>query len=133
MGFTIGISNLFLYCYFGKLATESFEKMADCLYDCNWYEVSIQLQKFLIIMIANIQKPIYYYGFRLAILNLETFTKVSDTYLDMIGFFCCQNQLNKTVINQFIPYMIRTVFSYYMMFKALAHDGYAIYGAQKIR
>lgn len=78
MAVLVGIANLFIYCYFGKMAIESYAKMADCLFECNWHELSPDLQKYLVIMIANAQKPTYYHGFELAVLNLETFTKVRD-------------------------------------------------------
>lgn len=37
-------------------------------------------------MIENIQRPLYYHGFGLAILDLETFTRVNDSieYFNMI-------------------------------------------------
>lgn len=75
-GVSIGISTLFIYCYFGKIATESFEKMADSLYDLNWQELPNDLQKYLVLMIADMQKPIYYYGFGYVRLDLRTFILV---------------------------------------------------------
>lgn len=77
IGFSAGISNLFVYCYFGKLATDSFQKMADYLYESNWHELPINLQKEFVVMILNTQKPLHYTGFGIAVLNLETFLKVS--------------------------------------------------------
>lgn len=71
--------NLFSRCYFGKMATESYENMADSLFKCNWYDLPTKLQKYIIIMIGNTQTPIYYHGFGLAVLNLLTFNKVSKT------------------------------------------------------
>ena len=67
---------LFLYCFFGKIAIENFEKMADCLYDVNWPELGVKWQKYIVIMIACSQKPRYYHGIGLAILKLETFSRV---------------------------------------------------------
>lgn len=32
---SIGVSNLYICCYFGKLATENFEQMAHPLYESN--------------------------------------------------------------------------------------------------
>lgn len=52
--------------------------MADCLYECNWLELSPELQKYLVIVIRNIQKPIYYHGFGVAVLNLVTFNAVRN-------------------------------------------------------
>lgn len=76
-----GVSVLFAYCYFGSMATESYEQMADCLYNCNWLGLSNELQKYFIIMMGNTQRPIYYSGFGIAVLNLETFTKVNKLFL----------------------------------------------------
>ena len=72
------MSNLFFYCYFGKLATESYEMMADCIYDMDWYELPNGLQKYFILMIANMQKLIYYDGSGVAKLELGTFLKVIE-------------------------------------------------------
>lgn len=68
---------LFLYCYYGKVASESCEKMADCLYGSNWRKLSIKLQKYVILMIADMQKPIYYHGFGFFNLDLKIFIAVS--------------------------------------------------------
>lgn len=57
----------FLYCYFGKSATDSY-----------WQKLPIELQKYLILMIANMQRPLYYHGFGIAVLDLETFIKVKE-------------------------------------------------------
>lgn len=76
LGIITSLCNLFVYCFFGKLATESFESMADCLYETNWPEQPIELQKNLILLIANMQKSLHYRGFEVANMELETFTKV---------------------------------------------------------
>lgn len=60
------------------MATSSYERMADSLYECNWFELPVQMQKCLMIMIMKTQKPIYYHGFRVAVLDLATFNKVSE-------------------------------------------------------
>lgn len=77
--FIIGVvtSVLFFYCYFGKIATESFQTMSDCLFEVNWQDVCVDLQKHYVLIIQNAQRPIFYHGFHLAILDLSTFTKVS--------------------------------------------------------
>lgn len=76
--FSVGLVNLLIYCYLGKSATESHGKMSDCIYyNIKWYKLSIELQKHFILMIKNMQKPIYYHGFGVIYLNLETFTKAS--------------------------------------------------------
>lgn len=69
-------STLFMFCYFGKLATESYEQMAHCLYKCNWHTFSVTQRKYIVTMIQNAQSPAFYHTMRVAILNLETFFKV---------------------------------------------------------
>lgn len=86
------LSNLFIYCYFGKLATESFEQMSDCLYyDFVWHNLPNKLQKYLVVMIANMQKPIFYRGFHFAVLNLNTFIQVrfKKAAKQLHGVFLC--------------------------------------------
>lgn len=75
--FLLGMTNLLIYCYLGKLANESYAQMPDCMFYMNWYELPAGLQKFFILMIGNMQKALYYRGFGFIVLNLETFTRVS--------------------------------------------------------
>lgn len=58
------------------MATESHLKMADCLYEYNWYELSIATQKHIRLMIANAQRPLYYRVFGVRPLNLGLFCNV---------------------------------------------------------
>lgn len=72
-----GLSTIFVYCLYGKIATQSFADMADCLYEFNWQTLPIGLQKYVILMMQNAQRPLHYHGSKLAVLNLETFCQVS--------------------------------------------------------
>lgn len=72
----LGISMMFVYCYFGELANSSFENMTNALYESNWLNLPIKLQKYYIVMIGNAQQSLYYHGFHITILNLNTFAKV---------------------------------------------------------
>lgn len=74
---SFGLTTLFVYCYFGKLATESHENMADCLYEMDWRKQPVKIQKYYILMIQNMQQPLHYHGFHVAVMNLRTFIKVS--------------------------------------------------------
>lgn len=74
--FLTGLSNLFVFCYFGKLATDSFSNMGDCLFEYDWQALPIDLQKYFPLMIQNAQRRILYHGFGILVLKLETFTKV---------------------------------------------------------
>lgn len=72
------MSGALFYCFFGRMATEQFSQMADCLFQSDWPNLPIQLQKYYILMIDNAQLPLCYHGFGMTIMNLETFTKVSN-------------------------------------------------------
>lgn len=75
---SIGVLILTLYCHHGKVATDSFGKMAYCLFDYNWYELPVEFQKYFIMMIGNAHRPVYYTGSGVSTLNMETCTKVSN-------------------------------------------------------
>lgn len=70
-----------MYCFFGKTATDSYTEMAVDLYNCDWHALPIDLQKYFILMISNLQRPLEYHGFRIAVLNLQTFNQVSKMYI----------------------------------------------------
>lgn len=77
LGSVLALLNLYLCCFFGKLASESYKEIAGSLYnDCNWYELPLDLQKYFIIMITDAQIPLHYNGYGIITLNLETFSKV---------------------------------------------------------
>lgn len=70
------ISTLFVYCYFGKLATDSFSDMSYRLFESNWQQLPLEMQKFFVLMIGNAQKTLHYHGLQIVRLDWETFTKV---------------------------------------------------------
>lgn len=86
-------SIMFVYCYYGEMATESFENIADALYESNWQNLSIQLQKYYILMIGNAQRPLYYHGFHVSILSLNTFAKVMQNCELFSTFHVHKNEL----------------------------------------
>lgn len=59
------------------MATTSYAEMADTVYGCDWIDLSPKLQKHLVLMIANAQRPLFYHGFNIAVLDLETLTTVT--------------------------------------------------------
>lgn len=50
--------------------------MPVCLYNLDWRKFPIKLQKYFILMIANMQKPLNYHGFGVVCLDLMTFIAV---------------------------------------------------------
>lgn len=77
-----GVVIMFPYCYFGKLASESFAKMSDSVYNnANWYELPIRLQKYIILMLSDMQKPLCYHGFGIIVADLNTYIRVCVVFL----------------------------------------------------
>lgn len=68
---------LLIYCYVAHKSSECFLKLATILYNSNWTQMPIDLQKLIIIMIIEAQKPILYGAYAFVNLNLETFIKVN--------------------------------------------------------
>lgn len=67
---------MYIYCYYGHVAAQSFAGYADCVYESKWYKMPIQHQKHIRFMIQNAHRPIFYDGLGMMFLNLETYTKV---------------------------------------------------------
>lgn len=87
MGTVTVLSNMFMCCYLGKLASDSYKQIADSIYQSNWYELIVDLQKFFIMMIANAHIPRQYHGYGLVTLNLEAFCKVGTNTIVFPLFF----------------------------------------------
>lgn len=68
--------NLVFYCYYGGRSTENFLKMSDLLFESKWHTLPTQFQKYYLLVIAGAQRPLFYHGFHIVNLNLETFQKV---------------------------------------------------------
>lgn len=79
--------NILLYCYFGKLATDSYAAMSKSMYESNWQNLPIGLQKYVVLIISNTQIPVFYDGFGIVILNLQTSTSVSYQFLGFLNEF----------------------------------------------
>lgn len=135
---SVALTDLFLYCYFAKLAAESYEKMSESLYNCNWPDLPNQLRRYFIIMIGNSQRPQCYAGFEFVVLNLDTFCSASifEYFRNLIRITLKYHSEHSTFqtygvleevfwsFSKFSDYfqMIRSTFTYYMMFKTLTHD-----------
>lgn len=78
---SVMMSNIFIYCYFGQLVTDSYEMMTDCVCNMDWYKQPNKTQKYFILMIANMQKPVYFHGFEITRLDLNTFVNVNNDHI----------------------------------------------------
>lgn len=69
--------NLFVYCYYGYLATDCYLKMVDLLFKSKWYDQHLEQQKIYGFMMQSAQRSYHYHGFGIMKLNLDTYVKVS--------------------------------------------------------
>lgn len=74
----------YLLCKFATLATEYIASLGDFAYNSNWYDYPPQLQKYMVLVIARSQEPIYFSGFSLVRCTLEVFGKV---WIKIVLFF----------------------------------------------
>lgn len=68
--------NIFLYCYFGQMASESFERFSNEYYAMPWFTLPSKHQKYFVLMIGNAQRTVYYDGSGIAKLNLNSLASV---------------------------------------------------------
>lgn len=102
------ICQLFFYCYFGAKATEAFEQMSDTLYESNWPNIPNKLQKYVVVMIIYMQRPITYHGFKIADLDLETFVIVRNCLIIFNSLF--------KIISNFINYFSVDKTNYFILY-----------------
>lgn len=96
IGVLVGIATLFLYCYFGALVIECYDEMPKCLFESNWQGLSVDLQKYFILMIGNANRPLHYHGFGFTTLDLKTFSSLIKAVVTYYMAF-------KTVASEWIP------------------------------
>lgn len=102
------------------MSIQSYVQMANGLNNCIWYKMPVNLQKYFILMIANAQRPVYYHGFKLIVLSLETFL---DVNISIYLHFYHKKMKKKNSCNLFFSFqMIRKVFTYYMLFKTITAE-----------
>lgn len=71
----VSCSNLYLYTYGGR-STIDILSYPDLLFESAWFTLPTEMQKLIVIIIANAQSPIHYHGFGVARLNLDKFCAV---------------------------------------------------------
>lgn len=76
MAVCVGTTTSYFYCFYGRLTIDSYARMADLLFESDWQKLPVNLQKYVTLMIADMQRPVYYHGFGILVLDLETFANV---------------------------------------------------------
>lgn len=102
----------YLLCYFASSAIDRISNIQRCVYDLNWYNFSPELQKFIILIMAQSQRRIYFDGLNLIRCTLATFWKVTFyliinqcTNWSLVGFFC----LTSPLWGFFSPFAARSI------------------------
>lgn len=73
----INPSWVFLHCFLGKLVTDRYDELSIHLFQSEWYNLPVDLQKYFILMIQNTQIPMEFDGLGIYVLDLEAFATVS--------------------------------------------------------
>lgn len=71
------------FCYFGTSASEHVS-ISDVIYDSNWYDQPIEIQKYIGLMIARSQEEVNFSGIGLVTCSLEVFGKVNCVLLSKL-------------------------------------------------
>lgn len=64
------------FCYFANLVTDRVSMLSDSVYDLNWFDQPMEMQKYIILMMARSQERVYFSGFGLISCSMEIFGKV---------------------------------------------------------
>lgn len=78
----------FLVCYMGERVTSSFASLETYAYGMEWYYSPPELQKYLVAMIAVIQRPIVMKGIFSLDYTHDTFKRVSRFKMRPIHYVC---------------------------------------------
>lgn len=70
------LAALFFICEFSQDVTSDFDAFSDELYYCDWYLLTDKMQRALLILLANAQKPIVISGYFDIQCTRDTFKKV---------------------------------------------------------
>lgn len=74
---TTNILWIYLHCYLGKSVTERYDALPDHLFHSRWYGLSMQMQKYFVLLLANTQEPLAFHGLGMFTLDMGAFSAVS--------------------------------------------------------
>lgn len=104
----------FPLCYFANKTTERVMSLGDAIYNSNWYEYPRGMAKYPILIIAQSQTPIYFFGYGLFRCTLEVYGRVSSKSFNKQAFIC--PYLKKNLFLQ----IVKTSYSYYMILRNIS-------------
>ncbi|XP_031636412.1 odorant receptor 67c-like isoform X2 [Contarinia nasturtii] len=68
-----------LMCYFASLATDKIASLGDVAYGSDWDKYPLSIRKYIILIIARSQEPVYFTGMNLVNCTLEVLGKLCKT------------------------------------------------------
>lgn len=80
-----GIIWPYLFCYFATRTTKRVLSIGDSVYDMNWYEFPVTLQKYITLIIARSQKEVHFTGFTMVRCTLAVFGQVRSYHWFIIA------------------------------------------------
>lgn len=72
-------AQIFILCFFGQLLRNSSEVIAEALYMTKWYEMGIEDQKNLLLLLLRFQKAVKIEAFGFGTISIYTFVQVNST------------------------------------------------------
>lgn len=75
------------FCHFGNSASDHVSDIGDIAYGLNWYEHPVEMQKYLILIIARSNECVEFSGFQLVACSMEMFGNVYNMQFNSIFYF----------------------------------------------
>lgn len=113
IGLIMSIGNIFIYCFVGSFTTDNFFRYAEISYESLWYQLPVNLQQYLRLIISNAQRPQIFNGLRIFDLSFMLFTRVLSKTLRYTFEEC------RISLEIFVFQVLNGSLSYYLMFKSL--------------
>lgn len=63
-------------CHFANLTTDHVANISYAAFESDWYEYPVDVQKYILLIMARSQNPVYFNGLGLLDCTLESFGKV---------------------------------------------------------
>lgn len=86
----------FLHCQFGTWLTEKIDNTGFAAYGSNWYELPIETQKYILMIVMRSQEDLNFTGLGMTYCTIETLGKVS---IELTNF---KSRINIILIDFFI-------------------------------
>uniref|UniRef100_A0A240PMQ8 Uncharacterized protein n=1 Tax=Anopheles atroparvus TaxID=41427 RepID=A0A240PMQ8_ANOAO len=88
----------FLYCVLGALLTDKGEQLERVLYDTRWYDLPLDVQKNLLLMLRRSQRPVRVTVGKFFQLNLEEFGRMVN--LSYSAFVVLKDQIKLDILDE---------------------------------